>query len=88
MEHQITKYQHQEKRDIIKQSGQNKRKQLVQLREYNLTVLVFNVLISVSTSSGARVLVAGGTGYIGSSIVQTMLNQGARVSHTHFPVFT
>ena len=45
-----------------------------------LLLFVFSVLTATSTSLGARVLVAGGTGIVGSGIVQALLRQGARVS--------
>ena len=38
----------------------------------------------INTFSGARVLVAGGTGTIGSGIVMAMLKQGARVPNSRF----
>ena len=45
-----------------------------------LLLFVLSVLTATSTSLGARVLVAGGTGIVGSGIVQALLRQGARVS--------
>ena len=35
--------------------------------------------MAVCTGAGARVLVAGGTGIIGSGVVQALLKQGATV---------
>ena len=43
-------------------------------------VVVVVVKSTISTFSGARVLVAGGTGIIGSGVVQALLKQGAKVS--------
>ena len=43
------------------------------------TLQIFCYYRIINTFSGARVLVAGGTGTIGSGIVMAMLKQGARV---------